>query len=91
MGRRRVQTIMVHLARLGIVSPNGEKRHEGTDPVEVQRVVREYAVRAERDRKKLAAMVHYAQTAECRARVLVEYLGETGGSGCGRCDNCAAE
>ena len=53
--------------------PNGEKRHEGTDPVEVQRVVWEHAVRAERDRKKLAAMMHYAQTTECRVR-----------EGCGR-------
>jgi len=82
VGRRRTQTIVVHLAQLGIAQASD-------DPVEVQRIVREYQLRSERDRKKLAAMMHYAQTSECRARVLLEYLGEASAGGCGRCDNCA--
>ena len=40
------------------------------------------------ERKKLDAVVGYAETAGCRRRVLLEYFGETAEEKCDNCDNC---
>ena len=40
-------------------------------------------------REQLQQMVHYAESAECRRQVLLQYFGETNGEdGCEGCDNC---
>jgi len=57
---------------------------------DVESTMRDFDERGKRDRKKLEAMMHYAQARECRERLMLEYLGETTNGGCGRCDNCAA-
>lgn len=44
--------------------------------------------RAERDSKRLAEMMHYAESVRCRRQILREYFGEPTGSPCGSCDNC---
>jgi len=42
-------------------------------------------------KKQLDQMVHYAESAECRRKLLLGYFGETReGDGCGGCDNCTA-
>jgi ATP-dependent DNA helicase RecQ len=38
--------------------------------------------------KKLDALLGYAETVECRRRVLLDYFGEHGSSACGNCDTC---
>jgi ATP-dependent DNA helicase RecQ len=39
-------------------------------------------------RKKLEALLGYAETVACRRQVLLGYFGETAPGACGNCDNC---
>jgi ATP-dependent DNA helicase RecQ len=48
-----------------------------------------YEEREQDDREKLERMVFYAQTGQCRWRVLLDYFAETlERDACGSCDNC---
>jgi superfamily II DNA helicase RecQ len=52
-------------------------------------IAREYAVRQDADRAKLESMTRYAQSAQCRWKLLLDNFGEADGFGrCGSCDNC---
>jgi ATP-dependent DNA helicase RecQ len=42
------------------------------------------------DRRRLDALVAYAETKACRVRHMLDYFGEPGPERCGRCDNCRA-
>jgi ATP-dependent DNA helicase RecQ len=42
------------------------------------------------DRRRLDALVAYAETKTCRVRHMLDYFGEPGAERCGRCDNCRA-
>jgi ATP-dependent DNA helicase RecQ len=44
--------------------------------------------RLEGDRRRLDAVVRYAQTALCRTQVIRDWFGEERGERCGRCDSC---
>ena len=56
---------------------------------ELQTIAAQYEARAERDREKLEQMMHYAQSADCRWRLLLDYFDEGAGfEPCGYCDNC---
>jgi len=39
---------------------------------------------------RLDTMIRYAETRECRRRLLLGYFGETASASCGHCDNCSA-
>jgi ATP-dependent DNA helicase RecQ len=43
------------------------------------------------DRRRLDALIGYADTKGCRVRYMLDYFGEPGEERCGRCDNCRAE
>ncbi len=43
------------------------------------------------DRRRLDALVAYAESKACRVRAMLEYFGEPGPERCGRCDNCRSE
>ena len=59
------------------------------DAREVASLARVYEDREQDDREKLERMVFYAQTGQCRWRVLLDYFGESlDGDACGSCDNC---
>ncbi|MEA2207180.1 MAG: ATP-dependent helicase RecQ [Blastocatellia bacterium] len=63
------------------------------DAVKYSRFIDEKISARERQiaREQLQLMVHYAESAECRRRVLLGYFGETlPGPNCGGCDNCIA-
>jgi ATP-dependent DNA helicase RecQ len=53
-------------------------------------LARVYEEKSERDREALEAMVSYAQSAQCRWKILLDYFGdvEPGFEKCCRCDNC---
>ncbi|HEX9052857.1 MAG TPA: ATP-dependent DNA helicase RecQ, partial [Anaeromyxobacter sp.] len=40
------------------------------------------------DKRRLDALVGYAETKICRVRYMLDYFGEPGPDRCGRCDNC---
>jgi ATP-dependent DNA helicase RecQ len=48
----------------------------------------EYATRASGDRARLDAMVHYAETTDCRVSTIRQYFGEVPDADCTHCDNC---
>lgn len=43
------------------------------------------------DRRRLDALIGYADAKGCRVRYMLDYFGEPGEERCGRCDNCKAE
>jgi ATP-dependent DNA helicase RecQ len=58
-------------------------------PARVESVAREYAARQDADRAKLERMSLYAQSANCRWKLLLDYFGEAEGfERCDACDNC---
>lgn len=92
VGLRRTQVILHLLGEAGLVQrtrrgfvPRLEKPVSGDTVVGL---LTTYGQRAEHDRERLAEMMHYAETPECRTQVLRRYFGEAEGEPCGRCDNC---
>lgn len=67
---------------------------EAADDRSVDQVVRSLRARAEQvatlERSRVELVRSYAQTADCRRRVLLELLGEDHPAACGRCDSCDA-
>jgi ATP-dependent DNA helicase RecQ len=60
------------------------------DAKKIEEIAREYVERGETDRQKLEQMMMYAQSAQCRWRILYEYFECTDKEieKCGVCDNC---
>jgi len=66
---------------------------------ELRRLASEYASKGESDREKLERMTLYAQSPECRWKLMLEHFGAHMGQpeqmgqmvlrGCGHCDNCS--
>ena len=92
-GRRRTQVILyllrearvVRRVRAGFVLT----RAEPLSDAEVGLLLADYSERGNRDKERLAEMMHYAQAATCRTQILRAYFGEDRGDACGHCDNCA--
>jgi ATP-dependent DNA helicase RecQ len=93
LGQRRTQVILYLLRERGVVHRNRAgyslKGGETLTAAAIDELLADYTARAERDKERLAEMMHYAQTATCRTQILREYFGEDPGTPCGRCDNCA--
>jgi ATP-dependent DNA helicase RecQ len=63
---------------------------EVADGDEVQSVLHAYELRRAQDRERLDAMMRYAQSAQCRDRILHTYFDEPLERDCEHCDNCTA-
>jgi ATP-dependent DNA helicase RecQ len=61
-----------------------------TDPAELATLLDAYERRRTHDRERLDAIMHYAQSASCRRRLLYDYFEEPMQDDCGHCDNCEA-
>ena len=73
------------------VSPDGAIRlaKRELQPAEVQALMDAYGKRRDLDREGLEKMVFYAQTGQCRWKVLLDHLdGAAPTERCGHCDNC---
>jgi ATP-dependent DNA helicase RecQ len=56
---------------------------------QLERIARQYSERQDADRAKLERMTQYAQSAQCRWKLLLEYFNEADAfDRCGVCDNC---
>lgn len=93
VGRRRTHVILYMLREAGVAKrgKHGWKlRGDATPPIdsELEELLHGYEDRAARDKERLAEMMHYAETPQCRTQVLRQYFGEEAGEPCGRCDNC---
>ena len=78
---------VVGIARTKVRSIRAMARQLRTrDP---ERIASEYATRQDADRNKLESVAQYAQSAQCRWKLLLENFGEAEGfERCGSCDNC---
>ena len=93
VAKSKVRVILSALEQLGLVAQDDEGRfvRVGTAMTEadIESVSRAYAERHLADRDRLERMVHYAQTALCRWKVLLEYFGAPEPfTSCGHCDTC---
>jgi ATP-dependent DNA helicase RecQ len=91
IGLRRLKVIVALLERAGIL----ERQAEGVrqlrafrDTDEYAAYMEEYDSRHRRDEDRLATMMKYGQTTECRVRYLTRYFSREIPRDCGRCDNC---
>lgn len=92
VGRRRTQVILNLLAQSGLIrrTPRGYRRTSAAVSAEaLETLLHTYTDRAARDKERLAEMMHYAESSNCRTQILRTYFGEPEGDPCRRCDNCA--
>jgi ATP-dependent DNA helicase RecQ len=91
--RRRIKVIVALLESAGIVQHTGRgvrKLKDFETPEDLDAFLHAYEKRHLSDAERLAMMMRYAQTAECRMRFLRQYFAEAAELDCGRCDNCTA-
>ncbi len=92
VGQRKTQVILNLLRGAGLIRRGNrgyviERAKAPTDET-LDELLRVYTDRAKHDKDRLADMMHYAETMECRVQVIRQYFGEDVGERCGRCDNC---
>ncbi|HYE94144.1 MAG TPA: helicase-related protein, partial [Terriglobales bacterium] len=92
IGERKLRVILAQLHEAGLVERRrGRVRPtRAAAPDELERLLGQYEARRRGDRERLDEMVRYAETTECRVRVIARYFAERATEECGRCDNCRA-
>jgi ATP-dependent DNA helicase RecQ len=95
--RIKVRAILSLLKNMGLIKEHRGARYtllkRGLGEQEMRRLAGEYTSKGESDREKLERMTLYAQSPECRWKLMLEYfgaqMGQTGLKECGHCDNCS--
>ena len=98
--RIKVRAILSLLKNMGLIKEHRGARYtllkQDLGEQEMRRLAGEYTSKGESDREKLDRMTLYAQSPECRWKLMLEYFGaplgrteQTGLKGCGHCDNCS--
>lgn len=98
--RIKVRAILSLLKNMGLIKEHRGARYtllkRDLGEQEMRRLADEYTSKGESDREKLERMALYAQSPECRWKLMLEYFGaspgrteQTGLNGCGHCDNCS--
>jgi ATP-dependent DNA helicase RecQ len=88
---KRVKVIVAQLDAMGIArrSPRRVRLlRTFADHGELDRFATSYESRFDTDKEKLDAIMHYAQSTDCRVKRLSEYFGEDHQCECHHCDNC---
>jgi ATP-dependent DNA helicase RecQ len=88
---RKTKAIVALLDGAGVVERRRgvvRKRKDFTSDEELGEALLAYEERYTTDRERIEAVMHYAQSPECRMQVLRGYFGEERGDPCHRCDNC---
>lgn len=88
---RRLRVVLTHLERAGVASVRGDMItiHDVAGATRAAAaVIAKYTQRREHDQARLRAMMHYAESVECRVTRVLRYFGETPLSVCGHCDTC---
>jgi ATP-dependent DNA helicase RecQ len=94
VAKTKVRSILAMMKELKLVRERRGTRVQLLQGTElsidkIEEVGRQYAARQDTDRTKLERMAHYAQSATCRWKLLLDYFGEGEGfERCGKCDNC---
>ena len=92
VGKKKTEVIL-HLLREARLIGRSRRgyvlKHMEILPDEILAVLLQtYVERAEHDQSRLAEMMHYAESVDCRVQMIRHYFGEEQGERCGRCDNC---
>jgi ATP-dependent DNA helicase RecQ len=98
--RIKVRAILSLLKNMGFIKEHRGARYtllkRDLGEQEMRRLASEYTSKGESDREKLDRMTLYAQSPECRWKLMLEYFGappgrteQTGLKGCGHCDSCS--
>jgi ATP-dependent DNA helicase RecQ len=93
VARTKVRSVLSMMKELGLVRELRGSRFRliraEVSPSEIEGVARQYVARQDADRQKLERMTGYAQSAQCRWKLLLEYFNEADGfDRCGTCDTC---
>ena len=98
--RVKVRAILSLLKNMGLIKEHRGARYTllklDLSEQEMRRLAGEHTSKGESDREKLERMTLYAQSPECRWKLMLEYFSsqtgrteQTGLEGCGHCDNCS--
>jgi ATP-dependent DNA helicase RecQ len=98
--RVKVRAILSLLKNMGLIKEHRGARYtllkRDLGEQEMRRLAGEHTSKGQSDREKLERMTLYAQSPECRWKLMLEYFGmqtrrteQTGLKGCGHCDNCS--
>jgi ATP-dependent DNA helicase RecQ len=93
VGEKRTRVVLDFLAEQGWAeeTDDGKWVAAETAPEGYLRVAAQwFDLKRIEDKRRLDALVEYAQTTRCRVRHMLDYFGEPGPETCGRCDNCRA-
>ena len=89
---RKLQVALKLLADAKLIEKKGRNISMGSGEdlqTQAAEAVRRYEEREQRDREILGAMVAYARSGQCRARLLLEYFGDRPEwERCNHCDSC---
>jgi hypothetical protein len=91
--KRRVKVVLALLESAGIVERTGRgirKTRSFSCNEELDAFLSVYEQRHLSDAERLAMMMAYAESSECRMRLMRRYFGEPAQIDCGHCDNCKA-
>jgi ATP-dependent DNA helicase RecQ len=93
VAKSKVRSVLSMMKTLGLVRELRGSRFKllaADVPADrIEAVAAEYAGRQDGDREKLERMAAYAQSAQCRWKLLLEYFGDGETvERCGTCDNC---
>ncbi len=93
VGFRRTQVVLHLFITEGVVkrSRKGFSLSNGIpDNEALTQLLSSYTERAQHDHDRLAEMMHYAESPQCRTQLIRKYFADPEGDSCNRCDNCAA-
>lgn len=89
---RKLQVSLKMLSDAGVIKKKGKILSivaDGDLGTQASEAVRQYEEREQRDKEILGAMVAYARSGQCRARMLLEYFGDRPEwERCRHCDSC---
>ena len=92
VGVRRTEVILHLLSEANLIQRQG--RGFVLNPLQtlsddtLQTILQTYVDRANNDKARLAEMMHYAETPNCRTQIIRAYFSDPEGEPCLRCDNC---
>jgi ATP-dependent DNA helicase RecQ len=90
---RRVRVVLSVLEAMGVAVEVKAARWAGVEPrptrEQIDKAASVFEARRISDRRRLAELLKYMNTQNCRVQMLRAYFGEEGGGKCGLCDSCA--
>jgi ATP-dependent DNA helicase RecQ len=93
VGEKRTRVVLDYMEENGWASQDVHAKWLAVGAVPDEQLAvagRWFELKRIEDRRRLDALVAYAESKTCRVRHMLDYFGEPGPERCGRCDNCVA-